>query len=165
VQEAGIEAADGDALAELARRIDSNMRRLHGALTKVIAHTSLTARPFSSELIAELIPSSASPESRSTPVEEIQQRVAAEFGVSRAELVGTTRAATPLRARQVAILLTRELTDLSLPQIGRLYGDRDHSTILNSLRRVEAGVAEDPSLAERVSKLRAVIHNPAVDSR
>ena len=75
-----------------------------------------------------------------TPVEEIQQRVAAAFGISRAELVGSSRAATPLRARQVAILLTRELTDLSLPQIGRLYGGRDHSTVLNSLRRVEAGV-------------------------
>ena len=53
----------------------------------------------------------------------------------------------------MAIFLTRELTDLSLPQIGRLYGGRDHSTVLNSLRRVEAGLAEDPELAERVQEL------------
>ena len=119
------------------------MRQLHGALTRVIAHASLTARPLSSELIAEVIPkASRAPEA--TPVEEIQQRVARAFGISRAELVGSTRAATPLRARQVAIYLTRELTDLSLPQIGRLYGGRDHSTVLNSLRRIEARLRRGP---------------------
>ena len=159
VREAGVEIADREALGELARRIDANVRQLHGALTRVIAHASLMARPLSSELIAEVIPH-ASRSNRSTPVEQIQQKVAADFGVSRAELVGSTRAATPVRARQVAIYLTRELTDLSLPQIGRLYGGRDHSTVLNSVRRVEAGVAEDPVLAGRVAELRAAIHNP-----
>lgn len=159
VREAGVEIADHEALGELARRIDANVRQLHGALTRVIAHASLMARPLSSELIAEVIPQ-ASRSIRPTPVEQIQQRVAADFGVSRAELVGSTRAATPVRARQVAIYLTRELTDLSLPQIGRLYGGRDHSTVLNSVRRVEAGVAEDPVLAGRVAELRAAIHNP-----
>ena len=156
--EAGLEEADRDALSELARRIDSNVRRLHGALTRVIAHTSLTARPLSAELIAELIPSSTG--AGTTPVEEIQQRVAEEFGISRAELVGSSRARTPLRARQVAVLLTRETTDLSLPQIGRLYGDRDHTTILNSLRRAERGVADEPELAELVARLRSDIHSP-----
>jgi chromosomal replication initiator protein len=159
VREAGVEIVDADALGELARRIDANVRQLHGALTRVIAHASLMARPLSSELIAEVIPQ-ASRSSRPTPVEQIQQRVAADFGVSRAELVGSTRAATPVRARHVAIYLTRELTDLSLPQIGRLYGGRDHSTVLNSVRRIEAGLAEDPALAGRVAELRAAIHSP-----
>jgi chromosomal replication initiator protein len=158
VREAGVEIADHRALAELAERIDANVRQLRGALTRVIAHASLMAKPLSSELIAEVIPL---PRRRmeETPVEEIQARVAGDFGISRAELVGSSRAATPLRARQVAIFLTRELTDLSLPQIGRLYGGRDHSTVLNSLRRVEAGVAEDPKLANRVSELRTAIHS------
>ena len=120
------------------------MRQLHGALTRVIAHASLMAKPLSSELIAEVIPSIR--RSQPTSVEEIQQRVAEGFGISRAELVGSSRAATPLRARQVAIFLTRDLTDLSLPQIGRLYGGRDHTTVLNSLRRVEAGLDEDTEL-------------------
>jgi chromosomal replication initiator protein len=158
VRESGIEIADGQALSELAQRIDANVRQLHGALTRVIAHASLMARPLSSELIAEVIPK-ASRGVESTPVEQIQQRVATDFGISRAELVGSTRAATPVRARQVAIFLTRELTDLSLPQIGRLYGGRDHSTVLNSVRRVEARVAEDPVLAGRVAELRSAIHN------
>jgi chromosomal replication initiator protein len=158
VQEAGVEIADSGALAELANRIDANVRQLHGALTRVLAHASLMARPLSSELIAEVIPHSRS--AQATSVEEIQQRVAEGYGVSRAELIGSSRAATPLRARQVAIFLTRELTDLSLPQIGRLYGGRDHSTVLNSLRRIEAGLGEDSVLAQRVQELRGAIHNP-----
>jgi chromosomal replication initiator protein len=158
-REAGLDGEDGAALTELARRIDANVRRLHGALTKVIAHASLTAKPLSPELIAELIPSRPQP-SEPTTVEEIQQRVASTFGISRAELVGTSRAARPLRARQIAILLTREATDLSLPQIGRLYGGRDHTTILNSLRRAEAALQEDEELGQRVRELRSSIHSP-----
>ena len=159
VEEAGVEIADSGALSELAHRIDANVRQLHGALTRVLAHASLMARPLSSELIAEVIPRTRS--AAATSAEEIQQRVAEGYGISRAELVGSSRAATPLRARQVAIFLTREMTDLSLPQIGRLYGGRDHSTVLNSLRRVEAGIDDDASLAARVQELRGAIHNPA----
>jgi chromosomal replication initiator protein len=161
-REAGLGSEDHDALSEIARRIDANVRRLHGALTKVIAHASLTARPLSPELIAELIPS-RSPRPEPSTVEEIQQRVAETFGISRAELVGSSRAATPLRARQVAILLTREATDLSLPQIGRLYGGRDHSTVLNALRRAEATLSTDPSLASQVDELRTAIHSASTD--
>jgi chromosomal replication initiator protein len=163
VREAGVEIADTEALSELADRIDANVRQLHGALTRVVAHASLLARPLSRELIAEVIPHGRRPEA--TRVEEIQDRVAEAFGISRAELVGSSRATGPLHARQVAILLTRELTDLSLPQIGRLYGGRDHSTVLNSLRRVEDRVAEDGDLAKKVQKLRGAIHNPGGGDR
>ena len=163
VEEAGVEIADSGALSELANRIDVNVRQLHGALTRVIAHASLMAKPLSSELIAEVVPSIR--RSQPTSVEEIQQRVAEAFGISRAELIGASRAATPLRARQVAIFLTRDLTDLSLPQIGRLYGGRDHTTILNSLRRVEAGLDDDAELAEKVRELRGAIHNPVGEER
>lgn len=159
VEEAGIEIADNGALTELANRIDANVRQLHGALTRVIAHASLLAKPLSSELIAEVIPRTTR-SAQATSVEEIQQQVAERFGISRAELIGSSRAATPLRARQVAIFLTRELTDLSLPQIGRLYGGRDHTTVLNSLRRVEASLAEDEALSQKVAELRTAIHNP-----
>lgn len=161
VGEAGVEA-EGDVLVELARRIDINIRQLHGALTRLIAHASLTAKPLSPELVDAVIPRAGGSSER-LPVEEIQQRVSKDFGISRAELVGSTRAATPLNARQVAIYLTRELTDLSLPQIGRLYGGRDHSTVLNSIRRAEARCGEDPALAARVEQLRASIHNGSTD--
>ena len=163
VEEAGVEIVDTEALTELANRIDANVRQLHGALTRVIAHASLMARPLSTELIAEVIPRHRA--KQPTSVEEIQQLVAERFGVSRAELVGSSRAAIPLRARQVAIFLTRDLTDLSLPQIGRLYGGRDHTTVLNSLRRVEASLDEDAELAEKVRELRGAIHNPVAKER
>jgi chromosomal replication initiator protein len=164
VEEAGLEIDDSGALTELANRIDANIRQLHGALTRVVAHASLMARPLSTELIAEVIPRGGRSQ-RATSVEEIQQRVAERFGVSRAELVGSSRAATPLRARQCAIFLTRELTDLSLPQIGRLYGGRDHTTVLNSLRRIEARLNEDEDLAEKLRELRGAIHNPVGGER
>lgn len=163
VREAGIDT-ESDVLTELARRIDSNIRHLHGALTRVLAHASLTAKPLSPELIDAVIPHGRRGQ-ESTPVEEIQREVSKAFGISRAELVGSTRAATPLRARQVAIYLTRELTDLSLPQIGRLYGGRDHSTVLNSIRRIEARFAEDHGLAERVANLRTTIHSEPTGKR
>jgi chromosomal replication initiator protein len=156
-REAGLDAADREALAELARRIDANVRRLHGAFTKAIAHASLTARPLTAELVAELIPGAQA--ARPIAPEEIQERVAAAFGISRSELTGSSRAATPLRARQVAILLTRESTDLSLPQIGRLYGGRDHSTVLNALRRAEANLTADPQLEAQIGELRRAIHS------
>jgi chromosomal replication initiator protein len=158
-REAGLDPADREALSELARRIDANVRRLHGAFTKAIAHASLNAKPLSAELIAELIPG-AQP-ARRAGVDEIQEEVAAAFGVSRKELTGASRTARPLRARQVAMLLTREATDLSLPEIGRLHGGRDHSTVLNSLRRAEASLAADPQLASRVEEVRRAIHSPA----
>jgi chromosomal replication initiator protein len=157
VREAGVDT-EADVLTELARRIDVNMRQLHGGLTRVIAHASLTAKPLSAELIEAVIPKTARA-AESTPVEEIQERVSATFGISRSELVGSGRAATPLSARQLAIYLTRELTDLSLPQIGRLYGGRDHSTVLNSIRRVEAKIGDDQSFAAQVQALRANIHS------
>ncbi len=163
VSEAGIDT-EADVLTELAQRIDANVRQLHGALTRVLAHASLTAKPLSRELIDSVIPKSSRSRS-STPVDEIQERVSSSFGISRAELVGSTRAATPLRARQVAIYLTRELTDLSLPQIGRLYGGRDHSTVLNSIRRAEARFGEDEEFAARVERLRAAIHNSSTGPR
>jgi len=162
-EEAGVDDADRDTLSELARRIDANVRRLHGALTRVVAHASLTAKPLSPELIAELIPAAAAAEP--TTVEAIQERVALAFDIPRAELVGSSRAATALRARQLAILLTRELTDLSLPQIGRLYGGRDHSTVLNSLRRASAAIAEDHDFAQRAAELRSAIHSPPQERR
>jgi chromosomal replication initiator protein len=156
-REAGIESGNPEALVELAGRIDSNVRRLRGALTRVVAHSSITAEPLSPQLIAKLVPKS-SQSGQLSLVEEIQETVAAAFGIPTAELVGPTRAATPLRARHVAILLTRELTELSLPEIGQRFGGRDHSTVLNSLRRAEAALAADPELATRVEELRATVH-------
>jgi chromosomal replication initiator protein len=158
VREAGVEVVDGDALAELARRIDANIRQLHGALTRVIAHASLQARPLSSDLVAEVIPSRARP--APDTVEAIQAAVSSSYDLPRSTLTGPSRATAPLRARQLAIYLCRELTDLSLPQIGRAFGGRDHATILNAIRRVEERrAAADPETCSRLEQLREEIHS------
>ena len=157
VREAGIEIADPEALAELAGRIDANIRQLHGALTRVIAHASMRAKPVSADLIAEVFPARAK---RSTPTtaERIREEVCATYGVSPEALIGRSRAATPLRARQVAIYLCRDLTDLSLPQIGEQFGGRDHTTVLNSIRRVERQASGDPQTQSTIDQLRVAIH-------
>ena len=159
VREAGIEIADREALVELAGRIDANLRQLHGGLTRAIAYASLMAKPLTSELIAEVIPRSRP--AVSSDAEVIQLQVAAAFDLTRNELLGQSRTAGAVRARQVAIYLTRELTDLSLPQIGRLYGGRDHSTVLNSIRRIESRLPGDRELAGRLQQLRRDIHSSA----
>jgi chromosomal replication initiator protein len=158
VMETGIEIADSSALDELAQRIDANIRQLHGALTRVLAHASLKARPVSSELIAEVIPGLQC-QRADLNAGEIQQVVADRFGLSVETLTGPSRLATPLRARQLAIYLCRELTDLSLPQIGRAFGDRDHATVLNSIRRTEARAAADPDTQHTLNQLRTAIHS------
>jgi chromosomal replication initiator protein len=158
VREANVEVADGDALGVLANRIDANIRQLHGALTSVIAHASLRARPLSSELIKEVIP--AEPQPRPSAVEAIQGAAAASFDLPCSSIVGPSRAAAPLRARQLAIYLCREMTDLSLPQIGREFGGRDHATILNAVRRVEKRCADgDTETCEQLQRLRDNIHS------
>jgi chromosomal replication initiator protein len=160
VREAGVEVADSDALNLLARRIDANVRQLHGALTRVIAHSSLRARPLSSELIEEVIP--ADPRPAPNTVEAIQEAVGDSFELPRSSLVGPSRAAAPLRARQLAIYLCREMTDLSLSQIGRAFGGRDHATVLNAIRRVEdRRAAGDTETCEQLERLRTNIHSPA----
>jgi chromosomal replication initiator protein len=158
VREAGIEVSDSDALTVLARRIDANIRQLHGALTRVIAHASLRARPVNSQLIEEVIPIKGKP----TPstVEVIQKTVGTSFSLPLSALVGPSRTAAPLRARQLAIYLCREMTDLSLPQIGREFGGRDHATVLNAIRRVEQRCkAGDQETQHQLEQLRDAIHN------
>ena len=159
-REAGLETGSRDALTELAARIDTNVRRLHGALTQVIAHSSITAEPLSTELVEKLVPRTTRP-GDADPVEAIQVAVGAEFEISAEVLIGPSRAAAPVRARHIAILLTRERTQLSLPEIGQRFGGRDHSTVLNSIRRAEAALGEDDDLRDRVNSLRETIHNPS----
>ena len=158
VREAGVEVADGEALATLARRIDANVRQLHGALTRVIAYASLRARPVSSDLVEEVIPARDQP--ARDEVEMIQRAVGSTFDLPQSSLLGPSRAAAPLRARQLAIYLCREMTDLSLPQLGRAFGGRDHATVLNAIRRVEQYLAAgDPEICDRLQQLREEIHS------
>jgi len=158
VREAGIEVAGDDALTMLARRIDANIRQLHGALTRVVAHASLRARPVDAALVEEIV--GGPPRRVPDMVETIQAAAASSFELDRAMLVGPSRAAKPLQARQLAIYLCREMTDLSLLEIGRQFGGRDHATVLNAIRRVQQRCESgDSDTAAKLSGLREQIHS------
>lgn len=164
VTEAGLEIADQDALTLLARRMQTNLRQLRGALTRTIAESSLSATPINTDLISRVFPlTEADPAIPVTP-ESIRAAVAAHFRTDVETLTSRKRDRNTATARHVAIYLTREMTPLSLPQIGGLYGDRDHTTILNSIDRIDQVLGEDPTVTSAVEILRADIHSPGENS-
>jgi chromosomal replication initiator protein len=160
VTEAGLEVADPDALTLLARRVQTNLRQLRGALTRAIAESSLTSTPITSELISQVFPAPESDPAVQITPESIREATARHFGTDAETLQSKRRDRQTATARHVAIYLTREMTSLSLPQIGALYGGRDHTTVLNSIEKVESALGEDPTITRAVEMLRAEIHSP-----
>ena len=154
-----IALADDGALRVVAERVQSNVRALEGALIRIVAFSSLTGRPFTSELAEEVLtrlyphsPSAGHPPHRS--IDEIQAAACELFGLSPTELLSSSRTARIAWPRQVAMYLARELTDESLPAIGRRFGGRDHTTVLHACRRTKTRIAEDTSAREAVENLR-----------
>jgi chromosomal replication initiator protein len=167
VQHDRIPLDDEDAIAVIAERVDANVRALEGALIRVVAFSSLTGRPLSANLAREVI-DSLYPASHTTPrrstVEDIQSAACSHFGLSREELLSTARTARVAWPRQLAMFLARELTDDSLPSIGRQFGGRDHSTVLHACRRTAARIAADDSARKAVDKLRGDLHGALADT-
>jgi chromosomal replication initiator protein len=147
----GVESAAVDLIAE---RVDTNIRALEGALIRVVAYGSLTGRPvtpdLADEVIAGLYPATR-PRQRS--VEDIQQRICEAFGLSMDQLLSSTRAAPVAWPRQVAMYLARELTDQTLPAIGRAFGGRNHTTVLHAYRRTTERIASDREAYDAVRRL------------
>ncbi len=157
----GVVFADDGALALIAERVTLNVRTLEGALIRIVAFSSLTGRPLTSELAGEVLeglyPSSPA---LSHSVADIQCAVIEQFGISEQELLSTTRVARVAQPRQLAMYLARELTSESLPAIGRRFGGRDHTTVLHAWRRIEERLASDPTTREAVHKLRCRLEKP-----
>jgi chromosomal replication initiator protein len=151
----GIELADHDALEVIAKRITINVRALEGALIRVVAFSSLTGRPLSLELATEVLDGlypSVDPPVRS--IAEIKAAACEQFGLSPDELLSPARTARITWPRQVAMYLSRELTQESLPAIGRAFGGRDHTTVLHAWRRTSERIAENPTSRAAVDELR-----------
>jgi len=159
VTEAGLEFTDQDALTMLARRAHANLRQLRGALTRAIAESSLTSVPITAELIGRALPSRETVPARQITPELIRQTSADHFQTGVDVLQSRRRDRQTATARHVAIYLTRELTSLSLPQIGMLYGDRDHATVLNSIDRIEQSLGQDAGITTAVEIIRANLHS------
>jgi chromosomal replication initiator protein len=164
VTEAGLEITDQDALTLLARRVQTNLRQLRGALTRTLAESSLNSTPITSELISQVFPATEHSPALSITPELIRSTVADHFGIEVEILQSRRRDRDTATARHVAIYLTREMTSLSLPQIGTLYGDRDHTTVLNSIERIDQAIGEDPGITSSIEILRAEIHSPVENS-
>ncbi|HEY4823973.1 MAG TPA: chromosomal replication initiator protein DnaA [Solirubrobacteraceae bacterium] len=159
-QHDGVQLADERALHVIAERIDSNVRALEGALIRVVAFSSLTGRALTSELAVEVLdklyPHAASHGGVGS-LGEIQAAVGTHFGISAQELLSSSRSPRIAWPRQLAMYLARELTDESLPAIGRHFGGRDHTTVMYACRRASARIDGDATVREAVEKLRAML--------
>jgi chromosomal replication initiator protein len=143
------------ALERIADRVDSNLRTLEGALIRVVAFGSLTGRPVTADLAEEVL-TGLYPDlkpSRLRTVPEIQQETCDAFGVSLERLLSSDRTAPIAWPRQVAMYLARELTDQTLPAIGRAFGGRNHTTVMHACRRTAERIAADPDAYETVRRL------------
>ena len=140
----GIHVPDPQVLTFIAGRVSTNIRELEGALTRVVAFSSLTARPMTVELaqdvLKDVFPQGEAPE---VSIERIQTAVSDRFGLSMEELCGDRRSQNIVYPRQVAMYLSRELTDASLPKIGREFGGRDHTTVIHATSKIARMIRED----------------------
>ncbi len=142
----------------VASEINGSGRDLDGALTRLLAHNQLTNAPITVELasrtIRDLVNTS---EPRKVKIEDIQKTVAKHFNVSRADLLSARRTRTVVRPRQIAMYLAKQLTPRSLPEIGRRFGGRDHTTVLHAVRKVESLMKDDTMIADDVTTLKRML--------
>jgi chromosomal replication initiator protein len=150
--------ADPQVLTFIASRVSTNIRELEGALTRVVAFCSLTGRPMTEELaqdvLKDVFPQGDLPQ---VTIERIQEIISDRFGLSLDELCGDKRSQNIVYPRQVAMYLSRELTDSSLPKIGKQFGGRDHTTVIHATSKIARMIREDRSVYNLVQELTARI--------
>jgi len=141
----------------LAHKITSNVRELEGALNRIVAHATLIGRPITLESAQELLHDLLRANDRRVTIEEIQKRVSEHFNVRVTDMHSARRARAVARPRQVAMYLSKQLTARSLPEIGRKFGGRDHTTVMHAVRKIEELKSLDPGFAEDVELLRRML--------
>jgi chromosomal replication initiator protein len=153
-----IHIPDPDVLTYVAERVTTNIRELEGALTRVVAFSSLTGRPMTVEL-AEDVLKDVFPQGQSVEISirRIQETVSERFGMTVNELCSAKRSQSIAYPRQVAMYLSRALTDSSLPKIGKEFGGRDHTTVMHANAKIEGMIREDRSVYNLVQELTARI--------
>jgi chromosomal replication initiator protein len=142
-------------LVFIAKTVTNNGRDLEGAVNRLLAHSKLNSQPITLEMAEREIRDLVRPqEPKRVKIEEIQRVVARQYNVSRADLLSSRRTANVVRPRQVAMYLAKTLTLRSLPEIGRRFGGRDHTTVLHAVRKIENLVNSDTALAEEIELLK-----------
>ncbi|MEQ1888824.1 MAG: chromosomal replication initiator protein DnaA [Alphaproteobacteria bacterium] len=141
----------------LAHRISSNVRDVEGALTRVVAFATLVRRPITVDMAREVLQDLLRASERRITIDEIQRKAAEYFNIRLADMLSARRARAIARPRQVAMYLAKQLTARSLPEIGRKFGGRDHTTVIHAVRRIEQLRESDSSLNEDVEKLQRIL--------
>jgi chromosomal replication initiator protein len=142
-------------LGYIAKTVTHNGRDLEGALNRLLAHNKLTGHAVTLEMAEREVRDLIRPqEPKRVKIEDIQRVVARQYNVSRSDLLSSRRTANVVRPRQVAMYLAKTLTLRSLPEIGRRFGGRDHTTVLHAVRKIEGLVGNDMTLAEEIEILK-----------
>jgi chromosomal replication initiator protein len=142
-------------LGYIAKAVTHNGRDLEGAVNRLLAHSKLTGQMVTMEMAEREVRDLIRPqEPKRVKIEEIQRIVARQYNVSRADLLSSRRTANVVRPRQVAMYLAKTLTLRSLPEIGRRFGGRDHTTVLHAVRKIENLVGSDAALADEIELLK-----------
>jgi chromosomal replication initiator protein len=141
----------------LAHRISSNVRELEGALNRIVAHAELIGRPITLDMTQEVLRDQLRAHDRRMNIDDIQRKVAEHFNIRLADMASPRRSRAVARPRQVAMYLCKKLTQRSLPEIGRKFGGRDHTTVIHAVRKVEELMGSDVSFAEDVELLQRML--------
>jgi len=159
------EELPADALRALAAKSSVNLRVLKGALTRVVALSSLTASGVTSASVEHALPSETirPPGAPTVTADQVQEAVAAKLGITVEAMLSAGRSAPVSAARQVAMYLTRELTELSLPAIASAFNRRDHTTVLHAIRKIERRALEDASLSRALEELTVQLRSNEMD--
>jgi chromosomal replication initiator protein len=143
----------------LAHKITSNVRELEGALNRLVAHANLFSRSVTLETTHEVLHDILKAHDRRVTIEEIQKKVAEHYSIRLTDMSSARRARAVARPRQVAMYLAKQLTSRSLPEIGRKFGNRDHTTVMHAVSRVTELMERDGTFAEDVELLRRLLES------
>jgi len=143
----------------LAQRIDSNIRVLEGALNRVIAYSSFVNKPLTIEMAQEVLKDLIRASQRKITIDDIQRKVADYYNIRLSDLLSARRSRTIARPRQVAMYLSKILTTRSLPEIGRKFGGRDHTTVIHAVKRIESLKDSDNAIQEEVEVLSRALES------
>ncbi|MFT6090221.1 chromosomal replication initiator protein DnaA [Sulfitobacter sp.] len=152
----GLEVEAG-VLEFLAHRITTNVRVLEGALTRLFAFASLVGREINMDLTQDCLADVLRASERKISIEEIQRKVSDHYNIRLSDMVGPKRLRSYARPRQVAMYLSKKLTSRSLPEIGRRFGGRDHTTVMHGVKRIEELKQSDGQIAEDLELLRRAL--------
>jgi chromosomal replication initiator protein len=150
-------ALDKRVLEFLAHKLTTNVRDLEGALNRLIAHANLFGRQVTIETAQEVLKDVLRAHDRRVTIEEIQKRVAEHYNIRLTDMSSARRARNVARPRQVAMYLAKQLTARSLPEIGRRFGNRDHTTVMHAVSRIAELMQKDSGFAEDVELLRRML--------